>query len=140
MEMRQPSETKKALLKRSAQYRSELEDEVNLLSERTQKIVTNAVVIGGALVISYLLVRQFTKPAKAKNKSGVKKIKLVNAEPREDAEYAPEQESRMARIASDIGNTLVNQATAFLLALAREKLVEYLQTKAEKRSKNDERP
>lgn len=131
------NEPKRALLRKSSEYRSGLEDEVKLISEKTEKIIINALVIGGALALSYIVVRQFSKP-KSKGKAKVKKIKLVSDAPKEEVEETYAEESRISRVVSEIGAALTSQATAFLLAVAREKLMEYLQAQAEKKSLKDE--
>jgi len=48
------------LLQKSARHREQLEDEVKLISERTEKIIINALVIGGALAATYFLVSRFS--------------------------------------------------------------------------------
>lgn len=137
MEMEELNESKRMLLRKSSQYRNGLEDDVKLLSEKTEKIVTNALIIGGALALSYVLVRQLSK-SKSKGKSKVKKIKVVNAAPKEEEEEVYEQPSAVSRVVSEIGHVITSQATSFLLAMAREKLMEYLQAQAEKKTLKDE--
>lgn len=136
MEMEELNESKRMLLRKSSQYRNGLEDDVRLLSEKTEKIVTNALIIGGALALSYFLVRQLST-SKGKSKGKVKKIKVVNAEPKE-AQEVYEEPSGISRVVSEIGHVITAQATSFLLAMAREKLMEYLQAQAEKKTLNDE--
>lgn len=138
MEMQELNEPKRILLRKSSEYRNGLEDDVKLLTEKTQKIVLNALVIGGALALSYIVVRQFSK-TKTKGKSKVQKIKLVSDAPKQEvAEEVYARESTLSRVVSEVGHALTTQATAFLLSLAREKLMQYLQAQAEKKSLNDE--
>jgi hypothetical protein len=131
-------ESKRALLRKSSLYKEQLEGEAKLFSDRAEKIITNALVIGGALALSYLVVSQFSK-SKRKSKSKAKSIRLVS-EPPAEAEYAPAQESGISRMATEIGTAMASQATAFLLSIAREKLMEYLQSKVEKKTPNNEHP
>ena len=120
------------LLQRSALHRDMLEEEVRLITERSEKIITNALIIGGALALTYFVVSSFSgsspKP-KAKNA----KIKLV--EPRPDkVEYeSGSHQPAEAGIVSQIGSVLLAQATGFLLSVAREKLVEFLQSQTVKK-------
>ena len=65
---------KSLLLKKSAKHKKGLEDEVKLLSENAEKIVTNALIIGGTLALTYLLISQFSK-SKSKGEIQGKKDK-----------------------------------------------------------------
>lgn len=124
------------LLKKSARHREQLEEEVRLISERTEKILTNAVVIGGALAVTYFLVSRFSG-SKAKKKSKVAKIKLIQGREKEELQTVP-SEPEAPGIISQIGTALASQATVYLLSLAKEKLAEYLEAQAEKKSKANE--
>jgi hypothetical protein len=124
---------KSQLLQKSAHYRDELEQDVKLISDRTQRILTTALVVGGALALTYLAVRQFGGSSKSnKKKSRARKIKIVNAAPADDVS---EEETVVAApgIVSQIGTALVSQASVFLLQLAKEKLNDYLTSQAEKK-------
>ena len=125
------------LLQRSAHHRELLEEEVKLISERTEKIVANALIIGGALALTYFLVTSLSGiPEKKKSKAGKIKRAAGNVEPEssDEAECAP----REAGIVSQIGTVLVAQATGLLLSIAREKLVEFLQSQGIKKENPDE--
>ena len=134
MELLESNDPKRELLKKSARHRQELEDEVKLISERTEKIITNALIIGGALALTYFAVRQFSG-SKKKPKHKVKKLKVV----REDNDEVEESESTDASFApgivSQIGSAIASQASVFLLNLAKEKLAEYLESKSAKEDK-----
>ena len=127
------------LLKKSARHREQLEEEVKIISERTDKILTNAVIIGGALAVTYLLVRQFSGSKTKKKKSKPARIKLVQSRENEslpDVEDEPEAPGFI----SQIGTALVSQATVLLLQIAKEKLGEYLEAQAAKKSAGNEHP
>ena len=132
-------ESKRALLRKSSLYKEQLEGEAKLLSDKAQKVLVNALVIGGALAVSYLAISQFLKSPKRKSKFKGKSIQLISA-PQEETEHEPVQESKISRMASEIGSAMASQATAFLLSIAREKLMEYLQSKTEKKAPNNEHP
>ena len=121
---------KSQLLKKSAQHREELEHDVQLISERTQRVITNALVIGGALALTYFVVSRFSGSGK-KRKSKSRKIKVVNAAPVSEAEV--ESAPAAPGFVSQIGTALASQASVFLLSLAKEKLSEYLASQAEKK-------
>src|SRR5688572_7484129 len=115
---------KSQLLKKSAQHREELEHDVQLISDRTQRVITNALVIGGALALTYFVVSRFSGSGK-KRKSKTRKIRVVNAAPVSEAEVESVAPAAPGLV-SQIGTALASQASVFLLSLAKEKLAEYL--------------
>ena len=119
------------LLKKSAMHRDQLEEDARLISERTEKIITNAVIIGGALAVTYFLVSRFSG-SKEKKKSKAARIKLVDTRGENDNVHTvsePEPPGVMAQI----GTALASQATVFLLSLAKEKLMEFMQSQSERK-------
>jgi hypothetical protein len=86
-------------------------------------MLKNALIIGGALALTYVVVNQLSS-TKAKKKK-TKKAKSADVEIIEDDDESPS-------ILSQMGDKLVNTATLFLLDLAKEKLSDYLQNKKEK--------
>lgn len=137
MELLETNDPKTELLKKSAKHRQELEEEVKLISERTEKIITNALIIGGTLAAAYFLVRQFSGSKERKRTKG-QKIKIVQAKPGEEQDQFPEEPSAPG-IVSQIGTALASQATIFLLSIAKEKLSEYLQSQFDQKGKSNER-
>lgn len=126
---------KSRLLKKTSQYREDLEDEAKVLSDRTEKMVTNALIIGGTLALTYFAYKQFSGGGSKKKHKGVKKIKVVGAAPAEqEQENLIEEEAGPSKIISQIGTALVSQASVFLLSLAKEKLAEYLQSQEQKKA------
>ena len=129
MELLESSDAKSLLIQKSAKHKKDLEEEIKLLSENTERIITNTLIIGGTLAVTYFLVRQFSK-SKSKSKSKAKKIKAVKendskGELSEDGNSTP-------GIVSQIGSALAAQATVFLLDLAKDKLSAYLQANLDK--------
>ena len=139
MQLTESNDPKEELRKKSERHRQELEEEVKLISERTEKIITNALIIGGTLAAAYFIMRQFSASSSKKRKRVVPKIKLVKAN-EESGESEIIEEPSAPGIVSQIGTTLASQATIFLLAIAKEKLMEYLESQFEKKDKNNERP
>jgi len=84
----------------------------------------NALIIGGALALKYLVVNQLSSTKIKKKKT--KKAKSA------DVELVEEDEDESPSVLSQMGDKLVNTATLFLLDLAKEKLADYLQTKKSK--------
>jgi len=139
MQLTESNDPKEELRKKSERHRQELEEDVKLISERTEKIITNALIIGGTLAAAYVIMRQFSGSSSKKRKRVVPKIKLVKPN-EESAESEIIEEPSAPSIVSQIGTTLASQATVFLLTIAKEKLMEYLEAQFEKKDKNNERP
>ena len=123
MELLETNDAKSQLLKKSAKHKKGLEDEVKLISENTEKIITNALIIGGTLALTYILISQFSK-SKSKAKPKAKKIKLIKESDEEIAVDNGSDESVVSRI----GSAIAAQATVFLLGLAKDKLSAYLES------------
>jgi len=126
---------KSGLLKKTSQYREDLEDEAKVISERTEQILTNGLIIGGSLLLTYFAYKQFSGGSKKKHKSKVKKIKVVGATPIDtEEETEVEETTGPSQIITQIGTALVSQASVFLLSLAKDKLTEYLQAQEKKKA------
>lgn len=110
---------------KTTRHREELEEETRAVAERTEKIITNAVIIGGALALTYFLYTQLSGSKKKKSKS-----KKSQSAETDDEEV--EEVSTASNILSQVGNALVSQGGVLLLALAKEKLTEYLRAQADK--------
>jgi hypothetical protein len=119
---------KKKLLELSDRHRRELEKEVKDISQRTERVVTNALIVGGVLALSYFAVTQFSK-----SKSKKKKHKKVQEESEESnngiVQAAVDSSPATPSLMSEIGTKIINQATLILIELAKEKLMEYLQSR-----------
>ena len=139
MQLTESNDPKEELRKKSERHRQELEEDVKLISERTEKIITNALIIGGTLAAAYFIMRQFSGSSSKKRKRVVPKIKLVKTN-EESSEPEIVEEPSAPSIVAQIGTTLASQATVFLLTIAKEKLMEYLESQFEKKDKNNERP
>lgn len=131
MKLETDDPVKSTLLKKSARYREDLEGEAKEISDRTEKIIKNAVIIGGSLALAYFMYNQFSSSKKKKAK--VKKEKLALGPVTEIETEDEEDASSPNRILSQIGTALVSQASVFLLSMAKDKLSEYLQAQAEKK-------
>jgi hypothetical protein len=123
------------LLKKSAQHRTILEEEVKLISERTEKIITSALVVGGALALTYFLVSRLSEPREKPKKA--RKIKLVESTDENESAVETTHEPQEAGIVSQIGAALMAQATTYLLSIAKEKLSEFLEAQAVKKGQNN---
>jgi hypothetical protein len=120
---------KKRLVEASERHKRALEKEVTDLSKRTEKVLTNALIIGGALAVSYFVVRQLTSSSGKSKKH--KKQKKVTAAP---AQVSTEEENddddlQSPGILATIGTKIANQATLILIDIARQKLMDYLESR-----------
>lgn len=111
---------KKRLLETSEQHRRELEREMNQIAERGEQVIKNALIIGGTLAITYLLVTQLTRKPSSSAKG---EDATSGPEPAFAAE--PEEPTLLARV----GNKVVNAATLMLVEIAREKLTGYFKNR-----------
>jgi hypothetical protein len=126
------------LLRKSAHHREQLQEDARMISEKTEKIITNAIIIGGALAVTYYLVSRFGT-SKEKKKSKTAKLKIIQ-EPRgeEAAANMVSAEPQVPGIMATIGTALASQATVFLLDLAKEKLGDFMAAQMQKQSKTNE--
>ena len=112
------SPERRKLLETSERHKRELEKEMKGVSEKTEKAITNALIIGGSLALTYFVVSQLTKSKKTKSKK-VKTASLPDEEETVESQSAPS-------LVSQIGEKLISQASIILLDMAKEKLSEYL--------------
>lgn len=118
---------KKRLLETSNRHRQEMECEIKDISQKTEKVLKNALIIGGALALTYIIVNQLssskTKKRKSRNDKG-------NENP-----ISEEPANERPSFLSKMGDKAINMGTVILLDLAKEKLSEYLQNR---KSKNED--
>jgi len=118
---------KRKLLETSSRHRQEMEREIKDISQKTEKVLKNTLIIGGALALTYIVVSQLSSSKSKKRKS--RKEKEVESSPDEEPiDQSPSLLSKM-------GDKALNMATVLLLDLAKEKLSEYLQ---HRKSKNED--
>jgi len=128
---------KMELLNRSSKHRQGVEDEVKVISERTQSIITNALIAGGTLAATYFIARKISK-RNSKKKGRSKKVKGVPASMIHREVHHVDEEPESPGVLSQIGSALVSQAAIFLLGIAKQKLSQYLQTPEETKAENNE--
>jgi len=115
---------KRKLIETSDRHRKELEKEVKAISEKTGTAVKNALIIGGALTVGYLLVNQISKSRKSDK---VKKVKPKErySEDEEETEVSVSDSSLIGRM----GERILTEATFMLLEMAKDQIREYLQSR-----------
>ncbi|MEK6782931.1 MAG: hypothetical protein AABY93_14630 [Bacteroidota bacterium] len=122
------------LIATSDRHKRELEKEVKAISDKTEQVLKNVLVIGGTLAITYFTITQITN-VKSKRKKA-KETKIENEEagllkqPGQD-EVVVSEPHRPSFI-SQIGERIVSQATLVLLDLAKDLLMDYLESRKRK--------
>ncbi len=123
MKLLENSDTeKKRLIEASARHKKELEQEVKSITENTEKMVANVLLIGGALALTYFTVTQLIGAKSKKKKKKYSKREKENEEAREDDSDAP-------GVLSHVGDIVITQLTMALLEFAKDKLSTYLESK-----------
>ncbi|MCZ8214971.1 MAG: hypothetical protein O9262_01975 [Cyclobacteriaceae bacterium] len=135
MELLESDDPKTQLLRKAQQQKDALHGEVKVLSERTEKVVKTALIVGGTLAATYLLYKLLSDNSSSKKK---KKIKIVQAASHDahDDEEVVVTPSPFSGIINKLGVVLATQASAFLLSLAKEKIGEYMEKKEAQRDKD----
>jgi hypothetical protein len=132
MELLESNDFKSELLKKSEKHRAELEGNVKSITDSTEKILTNALIIGGALAVTYFLLTQFSGGKQKSKSKKVRKVKLIKEAPDDVEEVVEEQLPAAPSVISQIGTAFATQASVILLDLAKEKLNDYLASRASK--------
>jgi hypothetical protein len=123
---------KKRLIETSERHRRALEKQVNELGAKTEKMVTNALIIGGSLALTYFVVSSLSsgKKKKKKRKAKATKAQVETAEAVDDEVEESGDESIVApTIISMVGSRVINTLTFMLLDIAKEKLFDYLKAR-----------
>ena len=115
---------KRKLLETSNRHRQEMEREIKDISEKSEKVLKNALIIGGALALTYIVVNQLSS-SKRKKKKQKKEKEIDNLSSEEPRDESPS-------MISQIGDKALNMATVLLLDLAKDKVSEYLQHRKSK--------
>ncbi|MDH5603851.1 MAG: hypothetical protein OEY51_07925 [Cyclobacteriaceae bacterium] len=108
------SELRRQLLEASVEYKDEIREGLQGVVSKLGKTGVNALVIGGALVTSFLLYRALSGGSRSVESKGNK-----NKEERNEEVVMPSFVDKLA-------DKVLEQMLLFLLALAKEKLLEYL--------------
>lgn len=120
MELLESNDPQKiSLINKVNQKKNELEEEATALSKSTDKLLLNALVIGGTLALTFFIVRNLSKGSS-------KKEKQEEIETNESTNASKENQTS---VISEIGSRLAEGAVLFLLGLAKDKLSEYLNSR-----------
>lgn len=119
---------KKKLIETSERHKRELEKEVHEMSDKTERALKNALIIGGTLAVTFLIVSSINRKKNKTKKSTNQEIAQQTATEVDTENPAISSPS----IFSQIGERLTAQATALLLEMAKDKLAEYLSKRNQK--------
>jgi tRNA A37 N6-isopentenylltransferase MiaA len=120
---------KRRLIETSDRHKHELQKEVKAISDKTERIVKNALIIGGTLALTYLVVTQLSSSKKKRKKT---KAKISEEEETDSALEEATASFSPPSLISQLGERLATQATALLLGIAKDKLGEYLSNRKQK--------
>ena len=115
---------RKKLLETSDRHKRAMEKELTDLSKKTDRVMKNALIIGGSLALTFVVISMLSSGKKKK-----KKKRALEAASQEGISTTIPEEDEAPSLISQVGNQLLNQASVILLDLARQKLKEYLATR-----------
>lgn len=121
---------KKKLIESSERHKRALKKELSQLSAKKDRMLNNALIIGGTLAFTYFVVNSITKKTRKKKKLNLAAIKEGDID---NVGVEAEEEDEPSKL-EKAGLHILTLASTMLLGLAREKLSEYL----ESRKKNNE--
>ena len=121
---------KKRLIETSDRHKQELEKEVKAISDKTERIVKNALIIGCTLAVTYLIVNKISS-SKTKRKKAKAKQHDEDETPDSIMEDVSGPNSSPSFL-SQLGERVTTGATAILLGIAKDKLAEYLSNRKQK--------
>lgn len=117
---------KKKLIEASDRHKRAMEKELSDITQKTDRVLKNALIIGGSLALTFLVISALSKKRKKKKK----KLALeASSQAGVTPDAAEEEEEDGPSILGTVGTQLLNQASVILLDLARQKLKEYLATR-----------
>ena len=120
LESQDPEKIK--LIETSDRHKRELEKEMKSMTDKTEKVVKNALIIGSVLAATYLIVNQLSSSGKKKKNTKPMASMVSPGENLKEEEHA---QSVFTQIVSKAADT----ATLVLLDLAKDALAEFLKNR-----------
>ena len=120
---------KKRLIETSDRHKRALEKEVHDLTKKTERMLTNALIIGGSLALTYFVISSLSGGKKKKKKNQLAKAQASGPA---DGSQEDEEEDDSPSVLAQIGTRVLNQASVMLLDIAKEKLAEFLESRKAK--------
>ncbi|GAA0892540.1 hypothetical protein GCM10009122_22190 [Fulvivirga kasyanovii] len=108
---------KENLEQNSQKHREAFEHELSEVVDRTKRIATSALVIGGSFALSYYLIKKLT------SKKSVKKIKRQKS----TGDINEVVIQKHPSVFSTVGNVILTEMAVFLLGIAKERLINYIE-------------
>ncbi len=105
---------KKQLIEEVRRRKEKLDAEANALAKKGQRVMTNALIIGGVLIGSYLVYRAISGSKQKEKKNIVSPA------------ASPEQKKQSASFFGSFGKRLTQVAAIFILNLARQRVADWL--------------
>jgi ADP-ribosylglycohydrolase len=127
---------KKKLIEASDRHKHELEKEVKAMADKTERTLKNALIIGGALALTYLVVSQLSG-SKGKKRKKAKAIHNGKEEAPATEQEEPIETNSPPSFLSQLGERVATQATVMLLDIAKEKLADYLSKRKQHETEHD---
>jgi len=127
MQLPEKNESEKmTMISRVNQKKTELQEKAKALAGQTDKVILNAAVIVGALMLTFFVVRSIAGRSSKKSKE----------EKSGEATEVKSSEGNEQSLLSTVGSRVAEGAVIFLLGLAKEQLTTYLKA----RQKENENP
>ncbi len=130
LETQDPERTR--LLETSDRHKKAMEKELTDLTKKTDKMLRNALIIGGSLAVTFLVISALSTKRKKKKKKQAIAAAVKAGEPMDAIDTGEDDES--PSVLGQVSKQIINAASVVLLDMARQKLSEYLAT----RNKPDE--
>lgn len=108
---------KENLEQNSQKHREAFEHELSEVVDKTKRIATSALVIGGSFALSYYLIKKLT------SKKSVKKIKRQKS----TGDINEVVIQKHPSVFSTVGNVILTEMAVFLLGIAKERLINYIE-------------
>jgi Icc-related predicted phosphoesterase len=121
LETQDPERTR--LLETSDHHKRAMEKELSEMTKKTDKMLMNALIIGGSLAATYFIISTLSSKRKKKKKKIAQALAAAGEGPVQAVE---EEEDDEPTLLSKVGTRLIDQATLILLELAKQKLAEYM--------------
>jgi hypothetical protein len=119
------------LLETSDRHKKAMEKELTDLTKKTDKMLKNALIIGGSLAVTFLVISALSTKRKKKKKKQAIAAAAKAGEPTDGMET---EDDDSPSVLGQVSKQVLNAASVVLLDMARQKLSEYLAT----RNKPDE--
>lgn len=120
---------KKRLIETSDRHKRAMEKEMQDLTQKTDRALRNALIIGGSLALTYIVISSLSNRKKKKKKKQAAELAAQAGLPGSSPADVEDEDDDEPSVIAKVGSQLLNQASVILLDLARQKLKEYLATR-----------